>query len=322
MKKLFLITLALNFVACSNDSTENTTTPTAVVQTNSFNPNPTPEDYRNANYPNFTTTSSTAKVAATAVTYVNTLVPDAAFRNKLLGLGTDVAIDPTPGDNYISINSSRAGLLLDGSGISDLTGIQAFTSLAQLSLNGNSLTALNISALTNLSYLDCRYNNLTSLNLSANTNLGQIWCNNNPNLASLILPNSSTTLWGVWCYNCNLTSLNLNGNTKITDLFCQSNQLTTTSFNLGAYTLLKQINCSANKMATLDLHLNSNLTSFWCYSNTLLTDINIRNGFNTSITNQDFRYNTKAPKIHVDLSFYPNANTLWPNRGSSIYTNL
>jgi hypothetical protein len=314
MKKLFLIALALNLVACSNDNTENTATPTAVVKTNSFNPNPTPEDYRNANYPNFDIKPSTSKLAAV---YVNTYIPNAAFRTALLNLGA--AITSSSGTNYLQIDKTRGGLFLDGSGISDLTGIQAFTSLSQLSLNGNSLTTLNISALTNLSYLDCRYNNLTSLTLSANINLAQVWCNNNPLLTSLTLPTATTTLWGVWCYGCKLTTLDLKGNTKITDLFCQSNQLTTASLNLGAYTLLTQINCSANKMLTLDLHLNSKLTSFWCSSNTLLTDINIINAFNSNIVNQDFRYNTKIVNIHVYPAFLPNANTLWPNRGSAVY---
>lgn len=313
MKKLFLIALALNFVACSNDNTETTATPTAVVKTNSFNPNPTPEDYKNANYPNFDIKPSTSKLAAV---YVNTYVPDAAFRNKLLNLGA--AIDPTPGDNYISIDNTRGGLFLDGSGISDLTGIQAFTSLIQLSLNGNSLTALNISALTNLSYLDCRYNNLPSLNLSTNTNLAQVWCNNNPNLATLTLPTATATLWGVWCYGCKLSVLDLKANTKITDLFCQSNLLST--LTLTTFTKLAQINCSSNKFATVNLNTNPLLVSVWCFSNTLLTDLYIQNNFNANIVNQDFRYNTKAPRVHVNTSFLPIANTSWPNKGTCIYT--
>jgi hypothetical protein len=318
MKKLFLIALALNFVSCSNDNTETTATPTAtaIVKTNSFNPNPTPEDYRNANYPNFDIKPSTSKLAAV---YVSTTVPDAAFRNKLLNLGA--AIDDTnTTDNIILINKTRGGLFLDGSGISDLTGIQAFTSLLQLSLNGNNLTALNISALTNLSYLDCRYNNLTSLILSTNTNLAQVWCNNNPNLANLTLPTATTTLWGVWCYGCKLPTLDLKGNTKITDLFCQSNQLTITIFDLKTYTLLKQINCSSNKFVKVNLNSNPLLVSVWCFSNTLLTDLYIQNGYNSNIVNQDFRYNTKAPKVHVNSSFLPIATTSWPNKETCIYT--
>ncbi len=314
MKKLLLIALAINLVACTDDNTEPTSTQAAVAKDNTFNPNPTPEDYKNANYPSFATSSSTAKVLATLAVYVNTYVPDAAFRTRLLSLGA--ATDPVPGDNYVSIDQTRGGLDLSSAGISDLTGIQGFTSLYQLVVSGNNLTVLNISALVNLGVLECQNNQLTSLNLTANTHLYQIWCYNNL-LTSLTLPASTTSLWGVWCYGNQLTSLDLLGNIGITDLFIQSNQLT--SLNLSTYTNLKQINCSSNKWVTMSLNTNNKLTSVWCFSNTLLKDLYIRNLDNTLITNQDFRYNTKAPKIHVNSVTWSQTN--WLNRGSSTYVN-
>lgn len=299
MKKLLIIAIAINLVACTNDNKETTPTPIAAVKTNSFNPNPTPEDYKNANYPDFNLPSSTAKVLAIAAVYVNTYVPDAAFRTRLVSLGA--ATDPVPGDNYVSIDKTRGGLDLSNAGISDLTGIQAYTSLAQLVASYNNLTTLDISALTNLGVLECQGNKLTSLNLATNTKLYQIWCFNNL-LTSLTLPTSTTTLWGIWCYGNQLTSLDLKANYGITDLFIQSNLLTSTSINLTSkYINLKQINCSANKWVTFSLNAFDKLTFVCCYSNTLLTDLYIRNPDNTIIINQDFRYNTKAPKYTLIL---------------------
>ena len=53
MKKLLMIALVLNLVSCSNDTDETSSTQVAETKPSSFNPNPTPEDYRKANYPNF-----------------------------------------------------------------------------------------------------------------------------------------------------------------------------------------------------------------------------------------------------------------------------
>ncbi|OCB78387.1 hypothetical protein [Flavobacterium crassostreae] len=317
MKKLFFLALATQLVACTTDNKETTVSAVALEKENTSKPNPGPEDYNSAEFLRFSQTNTTARTAA----YVATAIPDAALRNKLLTLGAAVDNSSTT-DNIVLIDNTRGGLNLDSSGISDLTGIQAYTSLVQLSVAGNNLSSIAISGLPNLAYFDCRYNaTLTSVNLSVHTKLAQIWCNNNPSLTTLILPTATTTLWGLWCYSANLTNLNLNGNTNLNSLFCQSNKLTNSFFSsLKYYTNLKGVNLSANKMTVLDLHLNTQLTSFWCYSNSLLTDINIRNGFNSNIVNQDFRYNTKAPLIHVDAAFLPNANTLWPKRGTSIYT--
>jgi hypothetical protein len=320
MKKLLMIALALNLVACSTDSDENTTGKIVAAKENSFNPNPTPKDYKDAKYPSFMQDLLaqdrlvSGKSGVVMTLWVNTYVPNAAFRTKLITLGA--AIDPVPGDNYVTIDQSRVGLNLSGAGISDLTGIQSFTSLSQLVVSYNNLTVLNVSGMTNLSWIECQNNQLTTLNLSTNTNLSQIWCQNNL-LASLTLPSAVNTLWGVWCYGNQLATLNLNGNIKITDLFCQTNKLTT--MNLSTFTLLKQINCSTNRWVTFNLNSNTKLTSVWCFGNTLLTDLSIKNGFNSTIVNQDFRNNVKAPPIHVDAAFLPNANTSWPNKGTSTY---
>jgi hypothetical protein len=321
MKKLLLIALALNFVACSSDE-DNTTTSNQIVEvkTDSFSPNPTPLDYRNAQYPSFMEdlkNISNKNISVTgriAEVWVNTYVPDVAFRNKLIAIGA--AQDPVPGDNYIEVDSARIGLFVSNSGITDLTGIQSFTGLSFLNVTGNNLTSLNISALTNLNALECQNNKITSLNLSANTNLTQIWCQDNL-LTSLTLPSAVNTLWGVWCYNNKLTTLNLNGNTKITHLFIQSNQLT--AFDFSPYTKLEMLNCSFNSWIILNFDSNINLTTLWCFSNPLLKDISIKSGFNEKITTQEFKNNAKYPPIHVDQSFLINANTSWPNRGGSTY---
>ena len=319
MKKLLLVALALNFVACSNDEDTSSAAPSSSVKEHTFNPEPTPKDYLEAKYPAYMASvealnasqkkSPTAKAAA----FVTTYVPDANFRAALLNIGA--ATDNSPGDQYIEIDNTRGGLYLQAKGISDLTGINAFINLGQLIVSGNNLTTINVSGLTNLQWIECQGNQLTTLNLSANTNLYQVWCQNNQ-LTSLVLP-SSPNLWGVWCYGNQLSTLNLNNNTGITNLFIQQNLLT--SFNFAPFVNLAQTNVSFNKWVTLNFNSNPKLVSIWAYSITTLTDMSIKNGFNTLVTNQDFTGNTKRPPIHVDASFLPNANTAWPYKGTSTY---
>lgn len=318
MKKLLLMIMAINFVACSDESADKNAPVTTAPKGETFNPNPTPADYLKANYPEYMETldvvrksqkSGTAKAAA----YVNTYVPDANFRTALLAQGA--ALDAVPGDNYIEINNSIGGLNLANKGIANFTGINSFTSLVQLNVayninptTGTGLTNLDISGLTNLIILECQENNLTTLNLSTNTKLTQIWCHKNT-LTSLTLP-SSPNLWGVWCYENQLTTLNLNGNTGITNLFIQKNNLS--SFNFAPFVNLKQTNVSYNKWVSVNFDANGLLTSLWCYNNTLLQHLYMRNVDAYKIVTQDFRYNRNPNYIHVDPNLLNNASILWP----------
>ncbi|MFM7103926.1 MAG: hypothetical protein ACKOW8_00280, partial [Flavobacteriales bacterium] len=95
--------------------------------------------------------------------------------------------------------------------ITDLTGIEAFTSLGQLNCSFNQLTSLNLSALQNLSQLLCNNNQLTALDLSSNQLLELIECSNNQ-INALDLSQNPFINW-VICNNNNLQSLNVrNGN--------------------------------------------------------------------------------------------------------------
>ncbi len=317
MKKLLLIALAINFVACSDDSIddiENTSNAIPAAKTYIFNPDPTPEDYLAAKHPSFMenlaelsniNNSFKRKTAERISTYV----PDAAFRAKLISLGA--AEDPDPTDNYVTIDNTRGGLNLSGAGISDLTGINSFTSLFQLVVSGNNLTTLDVSGLTNLGWLNCSYNQLTTLDLSANTKLQQIWCHKNK-LTNLTIP-SSPRLWGLWCYGNKLTTLERNGNRNITHLFIQQNRLEI--FEFEYLTKLKLTNVSINGWRNLNLRRNRSLTRLWCYFNNRLTFIDLKNGHNTILVDPEFRNNAPNLKIRVDDIIYSYGN--WKKIGSA-----
>ena len=86
----------------------------------------------------------------------NTYVPDDKFEQALIDLGYDTTLD----DSVLTANiSSVTTLDVNNKEISDLTGIEAFTSLTALQCYLNKLTSLDVSNNTALTQLHCYYNN-------------------------------------------------------------------------------------------------------------------------------------------------------------------
>ena len=153
-------------------------------------------------------------------------IPDVNFKACLLG---NTAIN-TNGDTEIQVSEATAfngAMFCDGIGISNLTGIQAFTALTYLWCSDNQLTSLDVSQNTALTDLVCYGNQLTSLNLSQNTALIELSCRNNK-----------------------LTSLDVSQNTALTMLSCHFNQLTSLDVRNGNNTNFTNFN----------VHQNPNLT--------------------------------------------------------------
>jgi hypothetical protein len=94
-------------------------------------------------------------------------IPDALFKNALV---TNLAIN-TNADTEIQCTEASAfngTINVDGLGINDLSGIEAFTSLSQLFCNNNNLTTIDVSANTALTRFQCVNNQLTAIDVSSN----------------------------------------------------------------------------------------------------------------------------------------------------------
>ena len=131
----------------------------------------------------------------------NVYIPDANFKAYLVG---SQWIN-TNGDTEIQVSeaSSFNGIIqVNSSNISNLTGIEAFTSLTYLYCEDNELTSLDVSQNTALNYLWCFNNQLTSLDVSNNTDLLVLRCN-----------------------SLQLTSLDVSQNAALQTLNCSFNQL-------------------------------------------------------------------------------------------------
>ena len=218
--------------------------------------------------------SAFSLIAITSYTQ-NVNIPDPIFKAALIDHGTvitgagvsNIDID---NDNEISVQEAQnyAGVILCNSlGISDLTGIEAFTSLTNLQVGGNQLTTIDVSQNTQLERLACYTNQLTNLDISQNVNLVYLDCYYN-DFTSLDL-SSNLSLEYLKCYNNQLTSLDLSLNTALLTLDCDNNNLTT--LDVSQNTLLWLLQCRGNQINSLNLGVNSNLIWVYAGGNNLAT---------------------------------------------------
>jgi Leucine-rich repeat (LRR) protein len=213
-----------------------------------------------------------------------TLIPDVNFENKLISLGIDSG---TPdGKVQTSKISSITDLDLYNASITNLTGIQDFVSLTNLSVMSNQLTTLDISQNLTLTNLNAGYNKLKSLDTSNNIALEYL----------------------SFYYN-EITNLDLSTNINLSLLACGNNQLT--AIDLSNNKKLSTLWCPSNQLTNLDVSKTS-VMSLLCSENKLLTSVNLRNGKNTSIQSSingiDFTKNPLLSCILVDNALYSNEN--------------
>lgn len=180
-------------------------------------------------------------------------IPDANFKAALVAN----ALVNTNADSEIQCSEASAysgKLNLESMSISDLTGIEAFTSLKTLFCNINSLTSLNLSANTALDTLVCNNNQLTTLDLTSCASLKYVYCAIN-----------------------NLASINVSANITLDYLNCAFNSLT--SLDVSNNLILTYLSCGYNSLTSLNAKNgnNVNFSSFLATSNPALTCIQVDN---------------------------------------------
>ena len=114
-------------------------------------------------------------------------IPDSIFKAYLIG---NTFIN-TNGDGEIQVSEATTftgTINVFKHGISDLTGIEAFTALTELDCHYNTLTSLDVSKNTALTFLGCANNSLISLDISNNPVLEELICQNNNLILKLYHP--------------------------------------------------------------------------------------------------------------------------------------
>ena len=239
-----------------------------------------------------------------------TYVPDDNFEQALIDLGYDDVID----DYVLTENiSGITSLDVSDKEISDLTGIEGFTTLTILSCHYNTLTALDVSANPALTTLYCAGNQLTALDVSANPALTVLSCYGN-DLTTLDV-SANPALTSLSCSDNQLTNLDVNNNTGLTTLTCNRNQLT----NLGVSnnTLLEHFSTQNNTITSLDVSSNTALIEFRCDVNQL-TYLNMRNGVTDQLTTFNATNNNSLDCIEVSAEDVDYATTNWTSDNGNI----
>ncbi len=205
-------------------------------------------------------------------------------------------------DGFLSADERETvtELYLVDAGVTSLQGAECFTGLTNLTVVGNSLTALDLSAFPSLRVLACDGNRLTALDLSSNTLLEQLSCTQN-----------------------SLTSLDLSANTALTQLECYENEIT--ALDLSACVRLENVICAKNLLGVLTLPATDTLIRLSSEDN-LLTSLDVTgctgiwemNISNNRITSLDLSHNPSLELLNaagnsltsLDLSHNPVLLTL------------
>ncbi len=261
-----------------------------------------------------------------------TSVPDPVFEQKLIDLGYDpcgLLNGFIPTNN---INTVTTLDLFNGTGITNLTGIEDFTALEVLFLNGANLSSngINLSSNTQLKTLTLNAN-LTSLDLSQNVNLqdlslGDIIGTNDIGVLNLSV---NINLQSLNCALSGITSLILPATNTLTNIDCRNNSINSLDLSVipnlqyltaSNNTLIDLGTNSNNSVQKLDLKNNSftglNLSNFSqlkdidC-SNNQLECLNLKNGINNQFINVKTQNNFNLTCIEVDDSTYSTNNPIW-----------
>ncbi|UPT72240.1 MAG: T9SS type A sorting domain-containing protein [Flavobacterium sp. JAD_PAG50586_2] len=214
-------------------------------------------------------------------------IPDANFKAKLLAADSSNNIASTgfpavptkiDSNNNGEIEQSEAllivGLRIDGSNISDLTGLEYFHNLDGLVASNNPLTTFSQNGMPNLHDLILENGNLTSIDFSGYTSLWQLHIVNN-SLTSLSL-SSFTHLSYLDCANNNLTTIDITGCSELTGIILSNNQLTTITFpTLTNFDLGIPIDLDNNLFETITAP-NIRVGLFHCSNNPNLRYLNLK----------------------------------------------
>ena len=172
----------------------------------------------------------------------NVNIPDVNFKAYLVG---EPSIN-TNGDSEIQLieaNTFNGQIECSYLNISDLTGIEEFSSLTELNCRGNQIPIFDVSNDTSLTFLDCSYNQLTDIDISSNPNIITFVCNSNFQLISLDVRNSN---------NINMTTVVMSQNPNLScisvdDSIYSTNNWTVANGNIDPQHYFSN-NCSPNSV--------------------------------------------------------------------------
>ncbi len=190
--------------------------------------------------------------------------PDPNFRQVVESI-----MNVKPGGVFTAIDiASIDTLYCPNKKISDMKGIEYFTSVIGLYCDNNLLTYLDLSQNMSLKHVSCANNQLIHLELPTTPTLFYLYCPMN-RLTSLNLENT-TELQLLHCYENKLLHLDLSRNNFLYELNCSHNNLMV--IDISKNLQLATLRCDHNQISHLDVSYNTKLTEVYC-SHNLLSNI-------------------------------------------------
>jgi Leucine-rich repeat (LRR) protein len=208
------------------------------------------------------------------------------FLSAIITIAQTTNIPDVNFENYLETHTSNGGLVavgdenslgngINGDHLVTTSKIKSATALRLSDLNISDLSGIEF--FTSLTDLACSNNNLTSITLPEVTGLANLFIDDN-NLTTLTFPNSLTSILEFTCYDNNLTSINFNNVTYINLLGAENNQLTTLDLS---NTDVEGLSCSNNPLLTrIDIRNGADYTKIYHFdasNNPLLTCIFVDN---------------------------------------------
>ncbi len=267
-------------------------------------------------------------------------IPDANFKKLLVN---NIEIN-TNGDEEIqkteaaSYKGGISSIFETGRDIKNITGIEYFTNITEIYLEGYSLESVDFSKNTALHSLEIREGLLTSIDLSMNTKLDYLDLENNQ-LSSIDISNSSQ-LNSLYLGGNNLTTIDVSNNSLLDELILFENELTT--IDVSSNINLEVLNLTNNKLSSINISTNTNLVSLLLNKNQLITidaSVNsklqrlnisenklfsafVNNGNNNNIILFDLTNNPNLSCIQVDtpLPFNLQNNTKWKKDNNTLFS--
>lgn len=194
-----------------------------------------------------------------------TLIPDPYFEGVLVGFGIDTDGEVNGQAFTSDLEEVTELTILYQELITDVTGIEAFINLEKLKLSDMGITHLDVSNATNLRELDLVFVSINALDISNNTNLTNL---------HLLLCDAGNS-------NCDfpstLTTLDLSNNLALRDVYLLDALIT-----------------------YLDFSNNSDLVRLQLSRLNDLTQVNLKNGANSSLSFLRFLQNENLDCVQVD----------------------
>ena len=203
-----------------------------------------------------------AKAAETKIDEKN--FPDEAFR-EWVSENAD-----TNGNGSLSASEIKAvkEIHIGSSSIRSIKGIELFTELEVLRVDGELSGRIDLRKNTKLEVVDLAWNyEITSVDVSGCPELLRL-CVSFTMIRSLDV-SKNPKLWDLMCDHTHIQSLDLSNNKELQELSCENAKIT--SLNLSNQTKLEALGCSYNPITKLDLSKNVLLNSVDCTGCALTT---------------------------------------------------